>query len=623
MDTKIRKQAAMLGGRIGFVFLIASGLMVFAAYFVLSQNFQSLLIDYSVKLVENMVDQGVTTIEYELTSSKNEVTVLAQNFTISDDKLQIPASYMKADVKRVIYTNNTSISTDNKQHDIKKRKDIVDAFNGETSVYGPYFNNYNEYILSYTTPVYKNGDIAGVLTIDKDAYKLSELIKDIRFINSGESYIIDSEGTDIAVSNMEHIEWVNEKYNAQKLLESEYTEETKSVLELEKKGLAGEKGVGTYEWEGGLCYVVYAPISSVNWVLLGGLRQQEIKTMTQSVLFDSLTNGPTLGIIIFIFLALASLILYWIISSMRKSAAINERLNIMANFDALTGALNRNSYHGRIDEFMKNKCPFACIYIDVNGLHEINNHLGHQAGDNMLIAVANAFQTVFTRKDVYRIGGDEFVVLCADNEMNFITENIEKVRHDLKQKNYEVSIGIAYRNKIDDVEHIINIAEERMKSDKQKFYKNNGKERQMRELDLKLERLVTEKQDADAFLSVLAPEFKGVYFVDIGKDTMRHLNIPSYFEEILNETNEIFTQALSLYSKRFIKPEYHESFLKFCNYHNIEENLYNETTLEFTYQKIDDSWMKVRILKFKTYTAQYRETLWIFSSIETNSSITS
>ena len=51
------------------------------------------------------------------------------------------------------------------------------------------------------------------------------------------------------------------------------------------------------------------------------------------------------------------------------------------------------------------------VYIDVVGLHEINNHLGHKAGDGMLCAVAGAMQRMFPLADTYRIGGDEFVVL--------------------------------------------------------------------------------------------------------------------------------------------------------------------------------------------------------------------
>ena len=620
LDTTFKKQAAALSGRIGFIFLIASGLLVFVAYFVLSQSFQSLLTDYSIKLIQSMVDQGVTTVEYELQSSKEEVSLLAQSIQPpmeQDQKLDISSAILQEDVIRVIFvTKNYTVSTDKSKIDIIDRQDVKDAYQGNVSMYGPYFNDANEFMICYTAPVKQDGTIVGVLTIEKDAYKFCDIIKDIRFINSGESYIINSEGTDIAVSNLDHINWVTEQYNAQKLLEEEKTEETLSILELEKNGLAGKRGIGTYEWDNGLCYLAYAPIPSVDWVLLAGLRQDEINTMTQTVLFNSITQGPALTISVIIFLILTGVILYWIISSMRKHVEINEKLNMIANYDALTGTLNRNSYHERIDLLSKQEDPsLACIYIDVNGLHEINNHLGHQAGDIMLQAVADALMNLFTKKDVYRIGGDEFVVLCHELDEQNITDKLKVIRNDLKTKGYEISIGVSLYQKHVDLNTLINQAEEAMQQDKLHYYQMNGKERQMRELNQKLEQMVMEKKDADTFLSIIAPEFKGVYFVDLGSDHIRHLNIPPYFEQMLKESNDIFSKALLLYNQHFVKSEYQQEFINFCDYRNIEDQMSIQPSVEFVYQKTDGAGMELRVLKFKTYTPQRKETLWIFSSI--------
>lgn len=624
MKQNINKQAVSLSGRIGTLFLIASSLLVLLAYLVVSQNIKSLLTDYTMKLVENMVDQGVTTVEYELESGKNEANVIAQSLAITNDIdiVEIPKSYMDSDLIRMIYVHDgKNNSSDGKKYEIQSRKDIVDGYEGKTTVYGPYFNENGEYLICYTAPVYKNDKVIGVVTIEKDAYKLSEIIKDIRFMNTGESYIINAEGTDIAVSDMNHVDWVTDEYNAHILDEKDHTEETRSIMELEKKGLKGEKGTGSYIWNKGIAYVTYAPIPSVGWVLLGGLRQEEINTVTKSVLFDSLTKGPILSITVIIFIILALLILYWIITSLRKSAEINEKLKVMAKYDALTGVLNRNSYHERIDKLTENGVSLTCVFIDVNGLHEINNHLGHQAGDKMLQEIANSMLEFFSDKDVYRIGGDEFVILCDNLEIQIIKDKIQIIRDRLKQSGYEISIGISSAASENCINDLINTAEERMYSDKREFYRSNGKERQTRELDLKLERLLTEKKDADTFLSLLAPEFKGVYFVDMSKDTIRHLNIPSYFEEILKETDEVFSEALKIYNKRLVKEEYQEEFSEFCDFPYIEKSIEDNSTPEFTYQKKDGAWMKVRILKFKTYTKTSRETLWFFTSIENNQKI--
>lgn len=57
-----------------------------------------------------------------------------------------------------------------------------------------------------------------------------------------------------------------------------------------------------------------------------------------------------------------------------------------------------------------------CVYIDANGLHELNNERGHEAGDLMLRFVAESLMEQFPKGSLYRVGGDEFVVFPAPVE---------------------------------------------------------------------------------------------------------------------------------------------------------------------------------------------------------------
>lgn len=621
LEEDIKKQAAMLGGRIGFVFLIASSLFILVAYFILAQNFQNLLTNYTIKLVQAMVNQGVTTVEYELRVGQEEAAMLADSFPIpagEEWNAVFPAAFSQSDVLRIDYvTENSSVASDGRRLDLWGREDIIKAFGGETAVYGPYFNEKNEYVICYSAPVMRNGEIVGVLSIEKDGYYFCDLIKDIRFANSGEAYIINAEGTDIAVSRLDHIDWVNGEYNARRLLETQIDTETLSIMELEQKGLDGESGVGTYYWKDSLCYVVYAPIPSTQWVLLAGLRQEEIDMMIESVLYTSITKGPVLGILVMLFLSVTALIIFWILSSIKRTAQINEKLNLIANYDALTGTMNRNSYHTRLNTLSNEKYhSLACIYSDVNGLHEINNRLGHQAGDQMLKSVSDALHRSFSHSDIYRIGGDEFVVVCQNLNRQEVYEKIRSSQQRLKMQGYEISVGIEWRDKDFDVKTMVAMAEEAMQRDKKRYYQENGSERQMRILDQKLEQMVLEKQDADAFLSVLATEFKGVYFVDLDMDTIRHLYIPPYFEEMLKEADHVFSKALHLYIHRVVVSEQRRQFEKFVDYSYVETQLNSDTMMELTYQKTDGSWLKLRIFKFKAYAKLRRETLWVFSNVE-------
>lgn len=614
MDTEGKKQFTKLGIRIGIAFLTAFGILFFVAYFVLSQNFQNLLTDYTLRLMQSMVKQGVTTVEHELQDSQEEAAALANSLSIpagEDRPAILPTASSRQDILRIIYVpKNDSLVSDGRQ-------DITDAFHGKNAVHGPYFNEDKKYIICYTVPVRRNGEVVGALSIEKDGYYFGALIKDIRFVDTGESYIVNTEGTTIAVSKQNHIAWVNEQYNAARILSEREDPVARSVLELEQKGLAGETGVGSYTWNGGLCYFAYAPIPSVRWALMAGLREEELTAMTQAALYASMIKEPALAACIAIFLLLIAAIVFWIVSSLKKSAEMNERLKIIANYDPLTGAMNRNSYHNALHALAaKQHCPLACVYIDVNGLHEINNHLGHQAGDEMLKTVSGALQRFFPKSDIFRIGGDEFVILCKNQDKRDVDRKTALAREELKKQSYEISIGIAWRDQDVNVLAMVNAAEDAMQRDKRRFYQENGKERQMRALDQKLEHMLLEKQDADTFLSVLAPEFKGVYFVNLGRDTIRHLYIPSYFEKILEETGDVFSKAMSLYVDRVVEPAYRRQFEKFYDYECLETLLGGANAPEYIYQKLDGTWLKLRILKFKTYAPQNRETLWIFSKTD-------
>lgn len=289
-----------------------------------------------------------------------------------------------------------------------------------------------------------------------------------------------------------------------------------------------------------------------------------------------------------------------------------EKIRTMGMMDSLTELRNRNSYHMDLIGIEKETMEsFACIYIDANGLHELNNCLGHEAGDEMLKYIAAQLKEQFGETLTYRIGGDEFIALCKNTPRKEVLKKAGAVRKETKAKNYEISIGIEWRQNDLNISEIIQAAEEKMQQDKRDFYEKEGNVRKLREMNQQLEQMLIQKKDAETLLSVISSNYKGVYFVDLNKDTSRHLYIPEYFEIMLKETKGKFSEALLLYMKEEVKPEYHQDFQKFCDYQMLETEL--ETVVpELTYQKLDETWFRLRVFKFKKYTEYNRETLWIF-----------
>lgn len=101
----------------------------------------------------------------------------------------------------------------------------------------------------------------------------------------------------------------------------------------------------------------------------------------------------------------------------RKQA--EERLHFLANHDALTGLPNRTLFgerlQGAVEQAMETGRPFALLFIDLDRFKLINDTLGHQAGDELLIKIAQRLQgSVHKAASAARLSGDEFTVLLQD-----------------------------------------------------------------------------------------------------------------------------------------------------------------------------------------------------------------
>lgn len=158
------------------------------------------------------------------------------------------------------------------------------------------------------------------------------------------------------------------------------------------------------------------------------------------------------------------------------------KVAILSETDMLTSLRNRNTYEQRLHDYTSLKnCEIASVYVDVNGLHEINNTKGHAAGDQRLRYVGRTIQHEFGEMNSFRIGGDEFVVLITDESKDRIRAKIEQIRKQVEKESYHVSIGCSVGNTSDkNISSLIVEAEKRMYEDKRLYYQNSGIDRRAR-----------------------------------------------------------------------------------------------------------------------------------------------
>ncbi len=107
-------------------------------------------------------------------------------------------------------------------------------------------------------------------------------------------------------------------------------------------------------------------------------------------------------------------------SDISERKAAEERMERLARYDALTGLFNRFSLHERLEQALalahRDQRHLALMFIDMDRFKIINDTLGHQVGDDLLVQVAQRLQACVRESDIVaRLGGDEFVVVLTDN----------------------------------------------------------------------------------------------------------------------------------------------------------------------------------------------------------------
>lgn len=127
-------------------------------------------------------------------------------------------------------------------------------------------------------------------------------------------------------------------------------------------------------------------------------------------------NFTLMGGAILMFIGLTS----WLIASgIARRHSLQEKLYDLAHYDALTGLPNRSLFFDRLGQIHKYAKrygqTFAIMYVDLDGFKDVNDTLGHHAGDELLVEVARRLRKVSRDSDtVARLGGDEFMMILPE-----------------------------------------------------------------------------------------------------------------------------------------------------------------------------------------------------------------
>lgn len=212
---------------------------------------------------------------------------------------------------------------------------------------------------------------------------------------------------------------------------------------------------------GQILYMHYEPVNINHWsVTLGATKETALagtRSCTQSLYLMAVIIAVTL--IVYILLVVFYL------------TFANRSIYQMSITDQATQLLNRSAYEKYLlDNQYRCFHAVSCIYIDANGLHEINNRLGHKAGDQMLQTVADLLRETFPSSGVYRIGGDEFIVFPPHTEELICEKLMSQIAAQLDKYSYSISYGIVCSKNILGLNHLVQEADAKMLLNKKAYY---------------------------------------------------------------------------------------------------------------------------------------------------------
>ena len=155
-----------------------------------------------------------------------------------------------------------------------------------------------------------------------------------------------------------------------------------------------------------------------------------------------------------------------------------ERLHVLSARDMLTGALNRNEMNNYVDALSDGRVcpgkPVGALFADLNGLKQVNDTLGHPAGDELIRAANRVLHSVFHDEEIFRAGGDEFTMIVVDATEEEMAEKARQI-HECAKREENISFALGHHVEDDcrNVRAALRKADENMYENKRAYYREH------------------------------------------------------------------------------------------------------------------------------------------------------
>ncbi|MBQ8171997.1 MAG: diguanylate cyclase [Oscillospiraceae bacterium] len=312
---------------------------------------------------------------------------------------------------------------------------------GKPTWVGPYINkNINIYMISYVIPIYCGEELLGIVGMDIDFTMLQESVDSIKVMDTGYAYLADPDFNIVYHRMLDKgVSAADEKINFVSVYNKYATEDTYGNLyEYEHNGV--KRRMSYRPLNNGIYLCVTAPQSEIDapknelsmqivmitviiaavfvvvTILICRTLIRPLKKLTKAA--KKIATGDLnveikaqtrdeIGTLASVFS-----------NTVDKLREYIGEINRLAYIDALTGVENKTAYNNTVirleKSIRKGEAEFAVAVLDINGLKQTNDTHGHHYGDMLISNAATLISTTFHECPVYRVGGDEFVVVFED-----------------------------------------------------------------------------------------------------------------------------------------------------------------------------------------------------------------
>lgn len=311
--------------------------------------------------------------------------------------------------------------------------------NGKETWLNPYYNkNMDEEIISYVIPIILDEKTIGVVGMDIATNLLYENTKNVTVYDRGYAFLMDNEGEFVYHPEMKG-NTISEEFNVQHTYLYE-----KSLLSVENLSVENyrwndtDKKMTAQKLRNGMIFTVC-------------VAEQEIKQPQQRMLVDA----------VFVILLIMS-------GFVAVTVFLTKVIVRLIYTDAMTQVGNKTAYNECVDSLCKRirdkeHINFLIVVVDINDLKMVNDTYGHEYGDKLIQSGASILKKVWGSDSTYRIGGDEFVIVCsgmekecAEKRISLFEEAIENYnrQNNCEKTHLQIAIGMAAYNSETDKEYM-------------------------------------------------------------------------------------------------------------------------------------------------------------------------